>query len=877
MKRIQRGMVRYAWLGVGAAAWLIVGCSAHGQAIEGEKRLSGVPAMVRSEAAIGARVREAYGRVPLSFEANQGQTDSSVKFLSRGSGFTLFLTSIEAVLVLRQPRGEPSAASHEAGVKARGSEKTDAAVVRMRLEGANARPQMVGLEELSGKSHYFLGNDPAAWRTNIPTYARVSYQEVYRGIDLVYYGNQGRLEFDFVVAPGADPGAIRLRFQGAVGLAIDAQGDLILATAGGDIRLHKPVVHQEVEGGRREIAGAYVLKEGDEVGVDVAVYDTGKPLIIDPVLSYSTYLGGRGADQGLGIAVDASGNAYVTGVTESVNFPTTAGAFQPTLRGFTDVFVTKLNPTGSALVYSTYLGGSGSDFGSGIALDASGNAYVTGSTSSVNFPTTAGAFQTTLGGFTDAFVTKLNPTGSALVYSTYLGGSGGDDVGNGIAVDASGNAYVRGATESANFPTTAGAFQTTFGGGAEDVFVTKLNPTGSALVYSTYLGGSGQDCGFGIAVDASGNAYVTGFTESANFPTTAGAFQTTYGGFTDAFVTKLNPTGSALVYSTYLGGSGFDSGNGIAVDASGNAYVTGDTRSFSDFPTTAGAFQTTFGGGADDVFVTKLNPTGSALVYSTFLGGSGNEEGQGIAVDASGNAYVTGETRSPNFPTTAGAFQTTLGGGASTDAFVTKLNPTGSALVYSTYLGGSGGDGGFGIALDASGNAYVTGFTESANFPTTAGAFQTTLGGDADAFMAKIVFSFALSLATNGPAFRPGDSVVISVGVENPGLAQTVDFYFGALLPDGDTVVFFTNLAFNSGVGRLSAPATLRPIVAGVNLTAPFAFSNPSFFTYRWVGTEPAGSYALFLAAVRPGALADNRVDPGDIVVLATSVITFTP
>jgi Big-like domain-containing protein/beta-propeller repeat-containing protein len=459
----------------------------------------------------------------------------------------------------------------------------------------------------------------------------------------------------------------------------------------------------------------------------------------NPALLYSTYLSGSGDDRGHGIAVDAAGNAYVTGFTNSINFPTTGGVFQPAVSVGQDVFVTKLDPTGSGLVYSTYLGGNNADQGLGIALDAGGNAYVTGFTQSTNFPTFA-AFQTTLRGVADAFVTKLNPTGSGLVYSTYLGGSDNDQ-GFGIALDASPipNAYVTGLTQSTNFPTTAGAFQTTFGGGTSDAFVTKLNPTGSGLVYSTYLGRSSSEQGRGIALDASPipNAYVTGFTNSTNFPTTAGAFQTTFGGgISDAFVTKLNPLGTALVYSTYLGRSLEEQGLGIALDASPtpNAYVTGFTFS-SNFPTVA-AFQTTFGGVAD-AFVTKLNPTGSGLVYSTYLGGLTSDEGFDIGVDAVGNAYVTGFTQSTNFPTFA-AFQTTFGGGV--DAFVTKLNPTGSGLVYSTYLGGSSSEQGFGIALDPSPipNAYVTGLTNSTDFPTTPGAFQTTSAGGIDAFVTKI-------------------------------------------------------------------------------------------------------------------------------------------
>jgi hypothetical protein len=399
------------------------------------------------------------------------------------------------------------------------------------------------------------------------------------------------------------------------------------------------------------------------------------------------------------------------------------------------------------LVYSTYFGGSGGasggDNGNAIAVDSLGNAYVTGRTSSTDFPTTPGAFQTTYaGGFTDAFVFQLNPAGSARVYSTYLGGTD-EDAGHGIAVDSSGNAHVTGHTYSADFPTTLAAFQTTYGGNA-DAFVTKLNPAGSApLIYSTFLGGSGLEYGRGIAVGSLGNAYVAGQTDSINFPVTVGAFQTTSAGGTHAFVTKLNLTGSApLDYSTYLGGTGPDYGFGIAVDSSGSAYVTGLTSS-TNFPTTVGAFQTTFAGGiapgGTDAFVTKFNPAGSApLVYSTYLGGSSDDFGQSIALDSAGNAWVTGYTLSANFPTTAGAFQPTYAGGP-VDAFVTKLNPAGSApLVYSSYLGGSLNDFGTGIAVDIFGNAYATGYTQSTNFPTTAGAFQTTYGGNTDGYVTKI-------------------------------------------------------------------------------------------------------------------------------------------
>ncbi|MGH7480090.1 MAG: SBBP repeat-containing protein [Candidatus Methylomirabilales bacterium] len=666
----------------------------------------------KPEPATRTRISEAYGKLPLSFEANQGQTDDQVKYLARGPGYTVFLTPTEAVLSLRTEgsglRTEPPTATHRA-------------VVRMKLVGANADAKLRGLDELPGKSNYFIGNDPKKWRTNIPHYGKVRYREAYPGIDLVFYGNPRQLEYDFVIAPGADPNDITLAFEGVDRLEIDNEGNLILHIAGGHLIQRTPAIYQEVNGARQAVTGHYVLRDKNRIGVHVAAYDPSKPLVIDPVLVYSTYLGGSFLDIGRGIAVDGAGNAYVTGSTESGNFPTTVGAFQTSLanapnNGDPDAFVTKLNPTATALVYSTYLGGGLADVGRGIAVDGAGNAYVTGGTESADFPTTMGAFDSICGGcaplITDAFVTKLNTTGTALLYSTYLGG-GNADVGNGIAVDGAGNAYVTGSTASAAptpFPTTPGAFQTTIGNPLStntDAFVTKLNTTGTALVYSTYLGGSASDIGHGIAVDAANNAYVTGETPSANFPTTVGAFQTALANaafVADAFVTKVNPTGSALVYSTYLGGGAADIGRGIALDSVGpNAYITGSTVS-ANFPTADSPFQPVFGGGGvPDAFVTKLNPTGTALVYSTYLGGGNADVGNGIAVDFADNAYVTGETASAAptaFPTTAGAFQTALASPGFTDAFIAKL-------MESPAAGGGGGGGGGGgcfIAVAAFGS-----------------------------------------------------------------------------------------------------------------------------------------------------------------------------
>jgi hypothetical protein len=660
----------------------------------------------------------------------------------------------------------------------------------MQLLGANMASRVVGTGELPGKVNYFIGNDPAKWRTNVPTYAQVKYENVYPGVDLIYYGNQGRLEYDFVVAPGADPGLIALRFRDGSDVAIDQNGDLLLNSE--DVRFQKPVVYQNDDGTRKPVESQYVMTADNTIRFTVGDFDRSKPLVIDPVLVYSTYLGGSEVDSGKGIAVDASGNAYIIGDTRSSDFPA-ANAIQPTFTGFHHtVFVTKINASGSALVYSTYLGGSLpnsegfiSDSPGGIAVDASGNAYVTGSTASPDFPTTVGALQPTSPicpgsncGTFDAvagFVTKINADGSALVYSTYLGGTFADG-GNSIAVDSHGNVYVTGFAGSKDFP-TVNALQSTLGSGARsNAFVSKINASGSAFVYSTYLGGASGDnfdVGTSIAADASGNAYVTGWTRSSSFPT-ANALQPTLKGLIqNAFVTKINANGSAFVYSTYLGGRNIsddtpkdpgDQGNGIAVDSSGNAYVTGQTSS-ADFPT-VNALQSTLVG-PTDAFLTKINASGSALVYSTFLGGSGDDRADSAAVDAVGNAYIAGTTGSTNFPA-VNAVQSTFGGGSfgfGTDSFVAEINPSGGALVYSTYLGGSGDEFSGGITLDPLGNVYLTGFTRSPNFPTV-NPFQHALGDTkpsiGDAFVAKIGSTIAARLNLSGVELFAGHPCTIS-------------------------------------------------------------------------------------------------------------------
>ena len=781
---------------------------------------------------------KSYGQLPLSFEANRGQTDSQVKFLSRGRGYTVFLTSTEAVLALKKPeaRSQKSQArrqlpfvsgqlqkaarlrpalvapslsgaySGSAGgtvVPTDNGQRTAGAVLRMELVGANPSPRVRPLAQLPGKSNYLIGNDPKKWRTNVPNYAEVEYRDIYSGVDLVYYGNQGQLEYDFVVAPGADPSQIALdvgarlvpaqgRPEGAP-LHYDRNGDLLVGTPGGEVVFHKPVVYQRTtdNGQRKAVDGRYVLKGDREVTFEVASYDRSKPLVIDPVLKYSTYLGGSGDDLGSpsgvqGIAVDPEGNAYIIGATDSTDFPATPGVFQTKLAGGSgvfgcfngipaDAFVTKLNKSGDAIVYSTYLGGSDDDCGEGIAVDPSGNAYVAGETLSNDFPITKGAFQPACascsGGTVDTFAAKLSRDGSTLIYSTYIGGDNADLFPM-VALDRFGNLYIQGSTFSTDYPTTQGAFQTACLAcptGGVDTYVTKVNPTGTALVYSTYLGGSVFDiCGAEIAVDSGGDAYVNGFTCSPDFPT-HNSLQA-YAGGCDGFLTKLNPTGSAPVYSTYLGGSNFDSINGTAIDSTGNAYVSGQTFS-SDLPTTPGAFQTNFVGGNNcpfppcgDAFAAKINAAGTALVYATYLGGTGDDVGFGMAVDHHGNAYVAGFTTSTDFPT-LNAFQRANAGGY--DIFVTELNPAGRALIYSTYLGGSGDEMIGGIAFDPQRlNLYVEGHTTSSDFPAVNAAQPQFGGGTFDAIVAKIG-------PGNPPAPGPGlsrpNKANSNPGTERPG------------------------------------------------------------------------------------------------------------
>lgn len=670
------------------------------------------PAAVLSAAVGSAASSVDWAKVPLTFEANGGQAEETVKFLGRMPGYTVWLTPTEMVLALRAPAKATPATQ----------------VVRMRWVGGRPAPAVEGVAPTATRSHYILGDDPAAWVTEVAHVARVRYLGVYDGVDVEVYGAGSRLEYDVRVAPGADPAALRLEFDGVRRLRVNRQGDLELVLPHGVLIQRRPVAYQVIDGQRTPVAARFVTKGRRQVAFALGAYDPRYQLVIDPVLDYSSYLGGSGMDRALAVATDTSGNIYVTGVTNSANFPV-KGAFQTVLAGSEDVFVTKLNPAGSDLVYSTFLGGSSNDRGQGIAVESSGNAIVAGWTTSTNFPR-VNAFQNTYGGNADAFVAKLNANGNGVLFSTYLGGDSADYAFH-VATDSTGAAYTVGYTESNNFP-VANPFRSTRAGD-RDAFVSKFSSSGT-LMYSTYLGGSARDEGYGIAVGSGGEAYVTGHTASSNFPV-VNAFRPTYGGGTyDAFVTKLSPTGASAVFSTFLGGSSDDFGTAIAVDGAGQAYVAGYTWS-TDFPVLGGAQMSH--AGARDVFLVKFAAAGTSLAYGTYLGGSSSDYAYGVAISGSGEAYVVGETASSNFPIWQG-HQTTYGGG-SADAFLTAFTANGNAISYSTFLGGSQLDFAWGVA-EGGGSVVLVGQTGSSNFPVANAYRATYAGGADDAFIARIGF-----------------------------------------------------------------------------------------------------------------------------------------
>ena len=625
---------------------------------------------------------------------------------------------------------------------------------QVQFPGANPAVQPEGLEAGPGHANLLLGGDRSEWRTGLPTFGRVAYRQLYPGIDLSYSGVTGALKSEFLVSPGADPSSIVMEYSAPV--EINEAGGLNIG--GGETQLHEaaPEIYQENGGIRHRVTGRFHKLGAKRVGFEIDRYDPTLPLVIDPVISYSTYLGGTGTGAVTGVAVDGAGNLYATGWTEAFNFPI-AAPFQAAKSGGVDAFIVKFNPNGSSLLYATYVGGSADDRGMAIAVDSSGNAYVVGATSSVNFPL-ASPIRQSLDGSRNAFVLKLNAQGSALVYSTYLGGSN-YDVGTAITVDSTGNAYVVGDAQSVNFP-VSGAVQAAIAG-QTDVFLTKFSPAG-ALVFSTFLGGSANDHAGGVAVDSSGNVYIAGGTYSTNFPR-VGAIQSTLGGNQDVFVSKISASGSQILYSTFLGGNGAltpEQANGIVVGPTGKAYVAGVTNS-SNFPATAGAYQTIFNG-VEDGFVCELNAAGSALVYCTYLGGTQFDWISGIGLDATGNAYAAGYTSSHDFATASGV-QAAFGGAY--DGFVARISPAGDSLGFSTYFGGSGSDSVNSIAVDSNGNMFVGGQTNSANLPLN-GAVQNNNSGGSIGWVARLGVTAppaqTPSVVSLTPASGSGNSVTFT-------------------------------------------------------------------------------------------------------------------
>ncbi len=723
---------------------MLIATAAFAQQISG--RLPNVSKTLKAES------NSNYTRLSSIFEANQGQVDSQVKFMFRGQGYTAFLTSGSIVLSLLPTNF--ATISKDGNAPSIDVPPVSTTTMQLRLIGAAPSPAVVGEGQQSGRVNYFIGKDPTKWRTNVPTYAKVRYKNVYPGIDLVYYGSGRQIECDFVVSAGANPDRIQIEVTGTNEIGVDTAGNLSLKTNGGEMHFKKPAVYQESKDGRLIVDGRYVVSDPTHFSFHVARYDPTKPLVIDPVLVYSSYLGGSGTDQPAGIAVDNTGSVYIAGSTNSPNFPLATLGSLPT--GEEHVFVAKLDPTGSNLVYADYIGGSSGDYGYALTLGSANDVYVTGNTQSSDFPV-VNPYQASLPGIDSGFVTRISSDGSSLVYSTYLGGNAYDQP-SGIAINGKGEVYVAGFTTSLNFP-MANAYQPTVSpnqGGFYGAygFITKFSADGSSLAYSTYLAGNSNvstcvqgTCWprpfsliYGIAVDASDNAYVAGNTNTYNFPATTGAYLTTDSAPLDAligFVSKLDSTGS-LDYSTYLYGASGASAQiaAIAVDGSGSAYVTGEAPSDGTFPVTSTTIcdPNVYFGACGYAFITKFDPTGSTLQYSTFLGPNNGAFPYAIALDQNKDAYVLCLTSSPTFSIQNGIEPYT----SADDLLVAEIDPVASTELFASYLGGSVAQYPAGVAVDSSGSIYVGAQTLSTDFPVTPAAFQGSLAGTANAVVLKI-------------------------------------------------------------------------------------------------------------------------------------------
>jgi len=721
---------------------------------------------VKAEALQKAAVARAYGKLPLYFIRNDGQVDSAVRFYERGAVHSTFFTANGLVLALAKDK------------------KVHA--VRLSFAGADKGLEVSARSPLETKVNYFTGKDSKKWRSDVPVYGSIIYKGVYKNIDIKFYGNNRKIEHDIIVKAGGDPDEVVFTYDGVKSIDVTDKGELDIALAGGRILEKKPFIYQDIDGVKVPVKGGYRIigkaREGRaSYGFTVASYDHSRALVIDPVLDYSTYLGGSASDFARDIAMDASGASYITGWTMSADFPVLTPA-QGVFRGGLltgDAFITKINPAGTAVVYSTYLGGSGDEDSITIAVDATGAAYITGDTGSFNFPV-FNAFQGAFGGgLKDAFVAKLSPAGNALVFSTYLGGIG-DDNGKGLALDSSNAIYLTGWTASPNFPLVT-PIQGIIAG-LKDAYVVKMAPAGRALNYSTFLGGSNVDSGRAITVDATGAAYVAGHSWSFNFPLLH-PIQAVFGGIKDVVVFKVDPTGTSLVFSTFIGGSAAEKSKGIALDSVGSIFVTGWTAS-PDFPLVTpiqGAML-----GIQDAFVVKLAPPGRRIIYSTYLGGSDSDSGRDIAVDSSGAVYVVGHTWSFDFPI-VNPLQGMFGG--IRDAYVTKIDPLGASIIFSTFLGGGDDDTARGVAIDTSGAVHVVGGTYSLNFPIV-NPIQGVNAGLSDFFVAKIrdngAKAVTLSIIPDVTSVARGGSLGYTVtAVNTTSLTQCVRYWENITLPGG--------------------------------------------------------------------------------------------
>jgi hypothetical protein len=844
----------------------------------------GLQALGQSQPDTSARTQAAaqYSSLPLTFQANQGQTASQVKFLSQGRGYTAFLTASGMMLSLRPSEGV-ARQSLAQGTSLRTAAAQSPAMLQFTLVGAASNPVVTGEEMQPGKVNYFFGNDPTKWKTNIATYGRIRYHNVYPGIDMIYYGNHRQLEYDFAIAPGADPSQIQFQIQGAKNISLDSNGDLVLDTGTGVLHFKNPVIYQESDGARIPVKGAYAMKDATHVGFNLAAFDSSKPTVIDPVLAYGTYLGGSGDEEATGVAVDSNGNVYIAGYTDSTDFPSANFGSLPA--GDFHVFVAKLDPTGSTLLYADYIGGNNSDLDFALTIDSAGEAYLAGSTASSNFPV-VNAYQPTYPGSLNGFVTKVSADGSTLLYSTYLGGNG-SDLPASIALDSSSNILVAGSTSSSNFP-MENAYQSTISpnqGGQYGTygFLTKFTADGSALVYSTYFAGStnAPSCTISscsaspssaiaaVVVDGSGSAYVGGTTNTYNFPTTTGVYETsTYAPENNiaGFVSKFDSSGD-LTYSTYFDETSGVMTNiaGIAVDSLGSAYVTGSAFGDGTFPLTSTNIcdPSTYGQNCEFTFITKFDPTAATLLYSTFIGPYNLASATSIALDASNDAYVLASTNSTTFPLVNGieAFSTEgsqFQAGSTYDVIVAEVDPLGQTELFATYLGGSGTNGSAAMALDSNANIYVAGTTEATDFPISLGSFQGIIGGNTDSFIVKISPTAAAAVSVTPFSLDYGTQ-----GLGTSSASQTV-----LLRNMGSVALNITSITASTGFAQTNNCGSSVPAAGDCTLSVTFAPNA--------VGSGSGSISIVDNAAGSPHVISLSGTATGAVAALSPASLTFT-